>query len=616
MLFSTFLSGTPGLLMAQDTEDKILIADKEELYIYEPNKSGGIQVRSEHKINYRCIKPETVSFVDFYDGSSEVKNVRIKGIKGVTPQYSMYKRENVFFSDSKACYFMIPFIQKGSQAEVTLNKVYRDIRRFNFLPLAESHRTGSKTVRFVVPDWMKVELLLRNGSDKIRRDSIRDESKKLTTHIFRITDLQGVVTEEDSPDYMHSHPYLIIVPRESSVNGKNTTYFASVGDLYRWYKSALGNHQERPATIKDRSLQLTESCADEVQKIRELSRWVQQNIRYISFQAGIAAFRPDSAHEVMAKKYGDCKGMSNLLKALLVEAGFDARLAWVATKSNRINEPFIQTPVPFADHMICALFRKDSLYYIDPTIKSLSFGEIPEHIQGQKALIEDGDEYIISQIPELNPESNRDSLFVRFTITNGKLAGRGHRSLRGTSKHSILYWLDNVRESDKKTWLEELLQNGELQDSVTNIEAKGLDSFLPEVSIDYDIASRSGIHVYGNQTYVNLNHSKDYQNAKIDIPKRKTAWELPNKDNVVSISELRIPDGYALKRLPPKVGITREKYAFEISYNKEEDKVICSKEIVIFDPILEKDDFEQWNSDIDTLRKAYNELVVLETPTR
>jgi hypothetical protein len=595
---------------AQDSDKKIVISGKEEIYAYELDKSGDVQIRAEYMINYECIKPSTASFVEYYDNDSEIKHVKIKGIKGVSPQYGMYKQENIFFSDDKACYFDIPFVRKASEAIVTLSKIYKDIRKFVFLPLAEPYYTNSRTIRIVFPDWISIDLLSQNLSENIIISSVRDEAKKMTTTIINITNQPEYIIEENTPHYMHSQPYIMIIPRESSGKNGNIRYFKTIDDLYQWSKAPLLLTDNNLSLIKEKASELTASCTSDEEKVTKLCKWVQQNIRYIAFANGISAFKPDNAQDIIAKKYGDCKGMSNLLKSLLLAEGFDARLAWVATADTERNLD-ITNPTPFANHMICALYGNDSLYYFDPTIKSLVFGEIPEQLQGQMALIEDGENYIVSQIPQYSADHNRDSLFIRYSIIDNKLAGKASRSFKGESKHHISYWMNSMTETEKISATAEFLKSGIIGDSIFNIETKGLEPSLPEIILKYGINRKSNINIFGNQIYINLDDMKDYQNAKIDIKKRKTALKHPYKDYTVRVLEFLIPDGYDVDQLPSNMDIRRQKYSFSIVYTKEKDKIISHKKIFISDPVFEKTDFEQWNSDIDALRKGYGELIVL-----
>ena len=96
--------------------------------------------------------------------------------------------------------------------------------------------------------------------------------------------------------------------------------------MYGWYRSLVNSMDNQTADIESTVAELLNNIDDDEEKIKALYYWVQDNIRYIAFEDGIAGFKPDECQNVFNKKFGDCKGMANLLKEMLIVAGFDARL--------------------------------------------------------------------------------------------------------------------------------------------------------------------------------------------------------------------------------------------------------------------------------------------------
>ncbi len=603
------LGSVTSLCFAQDK--KVFISNMEEVYTYDLNKNEEAQIQAEHIITYKCIHPTNVSFVEYYDDFTEIKNVKIKGAKGVFPKYGMYRQETIFFSDDKACYFDIPLVHKDSEATVLYNTHYKDIRRLIVLPLAVRYYTNSRTIKICIPDWLNIDLVNQNLAENVQITVSRDESKETTTTTIHITNQSEYFFEDNSPPYIHSQPYIMMVPRQSLYKNRTTNYFKTVDDLYQWSIEPLSLMDTNWSVIKEKASEITKNCNSDEEKIRELCKWVQRSIRYIAFVDGINAYKPDNPQDVIIKKYGDCKGMSNLLKSLLVAEGFDARLVWVATSESGMDLD-IQNPMPFANHMICALYKEDSLYYFDPTIQSLCFGEIPEQIQGQMALIENGEKYIVSRIPPHTMDYNRDSLFIQYAIIDDKLMGEAKRTFKGESKHTISYWMNAMSETEKRYKTEEFLKNGENGDSIYHIQTQGLDSFVPEINLTYTVNRKSNLNIFGNKIYVNLDETKDFQDTKIDSKKRKTPLKFQHKEYIVRVSEFLIPTHYEVKDLPENTEMIRENYSFSISYTMGNGKILYRKELFIFNSIIEPTEFEQWNSDIDTLRKIYGERIVLE----
>ena len=117
--------------------------------------------------------------------------------------------------------------------------------------------------------------------------------------------------------------------------------------------------------------------------------WVQSNIRYVAFEAGIGKHQPDTPAEVIRKRYGDCKGLALLLKTLLVEQGIDARLVFLGT--DKVSCHISEIPsLASMNHVICTAHLNGSTYYLDATCNYIPVGYIPGNIQGVEALIEDG----------------------------------------------------------------------------------------------------------------------------------------------------------------------------------------------------------------------------------
>ena len=107
--------------------------------------------------------------------------------------------------------------------------------------------------------------------------------------------------------------------------------------MYKWYNSLLNELDPNDAGLTKMANSITKNASTDKEKIRDIFTWVQNNVQYVAFEDGIAGFKPSEAHEVASLKYGDCKGMANLLVNLLKAEGLDARHAWIGTRMNNYN---------------------------------------------------------------------------------------------------------------------------------------------------------------------------------------------------------------------------------------------------------------------------------------
>jgi transglutaminase-like putative cysteine protease len=599
-----------SITSAQTDDDHIIISNKTDIYSYELNNQKTIHIREKSDAEYTCIgKIESVTIAKFFDHESKIEKVKIKGIKASSPRYEMYRQKEIFYSDTKVCYFELPFSRKDEVAQVSFEKAYENIYSFFAVLIAEPQFIKKKTVKLIVPDWLTVDLIELNFRNNIRKSIEKNTKDNTTIYTYNIEDQDKITEEPNMPGYSYIYPYILVVPKKSVIDNKETAYFDSFDHLYKWYRninSLLNNDED---IIREKAKEITQGYESEEDKIKALLSWVQNNIRYLAFEYGIDGFKPDEAHEVLRKKYGDCKGMSNLLKSLLKAEGFDARLVWVGTKEAAFD---LSVPLPLADHMICVLQWKGKRYYLDPTVRFMTLGEYPQWIQGKTALIENGPDYMMEQIPDSSPLMNTDSLFSAFTIDENVLTGKSLNVYKGESKQLIMSAIQATKMNEQHDALKQFLLRGRIHDKIENIQISEANSPIDKIEISYHETRKSDIKSIDDELYINLNICQDFVNTKIDTSKRRNDYLLPYKDHIVRESHLIIPSEYEVASLPVKFRIDKKNYSFLISYAINNEKIMYHKEIIIFDPWIKKRNFAEWNSDIDALKKAYLEQIILK----
>lgn len=114
---------------------------------------------------------------------------------------------------------------------------------------------------------------------------------------------------------------------------------------------------------------LIESANDtKLERAQAALELVQQQIRYVYVGLNGGNYIPATADDTWARRYGDCKGKTATLLALLDELGIEAEAVLASnTLSTDGLEDRLPNPALF-DHVLVRIFIEDSVYWLDGTL--------------------------------------------------------------------------------------------------------------------------------------------------------------------------------------------------------------------------------------------------------
>jgi hypothetical protein len=162
--------------------------------------------------------------------------------------------------------------------------------------------------------------------------------------------------------------------------------------------------------------QLVKDIPDENGKIRRIYNYMQENFRYVSIQLGIGGWKPFPADFTDKKKYGDCKALSNYMKAALKSVGIKSYVAIINAEYNReaVDPDF---PCNNFNHVIlCVPGQKDSVW-LECTSSTTEFNELGTFTENRNALLVTEEGGVLVPTPKSRSSSN-----VLSTVTTVQLS--------------------------------------------------------------------------------------------------------------------------------------------------------------------------------------------------
>lgn len=601
-------------LHQQFPEDDVVLKEKSSTVTFGfSGRNNLVTARNEqHDVYINAVDHRSEIFVyEFYDEQTEVKNFSAKRSDQRTnvfmvPHDEPYTSQGLFHQDVRVKHGEVDFPLMGCTNFVDITTEYKDIKYFTKLHFTDTYPVANRIIQVAVPKWLNIELKELNFDGYNIKKDVKDEGDVLV-YTYTAKNLPSNYKENSMPGASYIYPHLLLLAKSHTKNGEEEKLFETTQDLYNWYHSLTNQLTNERAVFTAKVAELTNDATTDIDKIKNIFYWVQDNIRYIAFEDGIAGFKPDEAANVFSKRYGDCKGMANLTKQMLVTAGYDARLCWIGTK--HIAYDYSTPSLSVDNHMICAVKLNGEFVFLDGTEDFNSYGEYANRIQDKQALIENGDSFILQTVPGVDCKFNKNVTNYVLDLDGEVLNGTIHKELNGQARTSLLQYFHTLKSDKKEDFLKYYLGTSDNNATVANIETSDLLNRDLPITMDYDVTLSNYVTPFDADIYVGLEFESPY--ASLDFSERQTDYCFSYKRDLEDTVQLKIPEGYKVSYLPESIAVDTPEFSAAISYKQEAGILVYTKKFHFKTGTITKPNFESWNSFYKKLKSIYQEQIVL-----
>ena len=514
--------------------------------------------------------------------------------------------EGVFFDDSRVQFYPLRFSQKGNMARITVKKIYQDGKYLTRLFFHSAYPIKEQVFEFKVPDWMTVDFKKMNFEGN--KVEVQENKKGGYTHyVFIMRDIPAYKPEYGRIGRAYTDPHIIVQIKTFQSKGEELKGFDKIDDVYKWNNRLYGMAGNDKDKLTPQLAKITQGKITDLDKIKAIYYWVQDNIRYIAYEDGYSGYIPSSAQDVMSKKYGDCKGMANLLTELLKMAGYDAHFTWIGTRAL----PYLQSMPALCvnNHAICTLNYGGKTYYLDGTESYVPFGENAFRIQGKEVMIAMGDKFEVKKVPESIANDNKITTLADFVLTNEKLSGKVKVVLTGNPRTEFHQSYQNLPISSQKEYLNDFLEFGNDNMVATNLKTSDLKIRELPVEINGNVDLSNSVNNINGDQYIGVDFFPKSLDRYIPDEKRIQGYDLDVLVKYEDKISLSLPADKKFFDKPDNLELKFDGYEFKGNYTIEGNKIILTKELSIKNSIIKKSEFPAWIKFIESI-KEFNKYLI------
>ena len=578
-------------------------------FIYD-KKTKQVHAYELIEYEYLSLAPNVkFSCVVFYDDFSKVEDIKLStGGKNVKtqPVYASFIQEGYFHSDTKICRMDIKFPLKGSVSKVVAKKKYEDIKFLTRVNFQSGLPTIKKEIVFNIPTWLSLNLIPFNFDrlDIKKVDTVEKNGTRIIT--FSAQNIADAPNEELSLGSSYYIPHLLIVPEKIEKELDNLI-ISSTANLYKWYKGLIDELSPDKEVLRKKVDEIIDGANSDNDKINRLFMWVQENIRYLAYEQGIMGYKPYEAHDVLNKKFGDCKGMANLLSEMLQIAGYDARMTWLGT--NDLCYDYSIPSLAVDNHCITTLFFGGKTYFLDATEKFLPFGSVAERIQGRQVMIENGADFILKTIPTGSSVDNKRIQTSQLRVSGSQLSGETKITYSGETRSSLFNKLSASQNDLHQKLIEELFHNADNNIVVNNSNNSNLFDVEKPFEVSAKIVVNNKVSKFEDETFLVFDWDKTLKSAQTKSD-RQTDLYFGCKFYIEKNIEFVIPSELKIKHLPKSIEIETPEYSFHGKIVKKDNSLFYSLVIDLKTAQIKKEQFLGWNNAIKQLSAFYDDQII------
>lgn len=497
---------------------------------------------------------------EFYDPFSSISNLKAtlydgKGMKIRDYKSSDFKDRSAvsdgsLYEDSRVKFLNFIHPEYPYTIEYSYAVDYKGIRSYpTWYPVSNwGYAVEKSTYTFRIPESMTFKYL---KSKSLKTDSIKIKDK--TEYKWSCSNVQALEYEQMSTGLNNVMPWVYMAPNQFEFDNSKAN-IENWNNMGSWLYTLSNGLQVLPAAAKVKVQELIKDTKTPEEKIKKLYKHLQNNTRYVGVQLGIGGYRPIAAEKVSAVNYGDCKGLSNYMKAMLQEAGINSHLVVIGNDMPSLNPSYAS--MNQANHMIlCVPLGKDTTW-LECTSQYKPLGFIGNGNSNKTVLLITPEGGKLAQTPTYSPENNYQKRHSKVMLD-----ASGSANIQIETKYASAQYEDHMgimlmEPVEQRKRLMNSLGIPNMKLNAVNYKQPNPDAAL--LNEDISLTASELLTKGGDKLFLTLNLLNQQRGTVIPIENRKTYFAIDysytDEDEII----YTIPEGYKVEFVPKDIRIESE----------------------------------------------------------
>lgn len=322
-----------------------------------------------------------------------------------TPSFGLYVDNRILVLDASAADY--PYTIKVSYTTNTPNTAFIG----DFYPTTYFNQSVENITRkFYNKSGIKLNVKSKDTDlGKVQKSEAGDVWE------YSYQNFQAIDEERYTPSILHFVPKVEFALQEFNLEGKKGS-LDSMKNFGKWYYDNLLNPASLITPELKQEVEALGLTGTTEEKVKKIYQYMQTKTRYVFVSMGIGGWQPMAVEEVRQKGYGDCKALTNYMRAMLEVAGIPSYycIIWSDRSPKFFDENFLKMD---GNHVVLMVPDGDKQIWLENTSQTIAFNHLSPNTTDRNVQAVSKDGMMLIKTPVYPASQNREQIKANIKLT-------------------------------------------------------------------------------------------------------------------------------------------------------------------------------------------------------